>query len=63
MADAERRTQIINVSKSLFSDQGCNGMTTKEILHASPNATHDGVIRSFLSIILNGSSNKPLHAM
>ncbi len=63
MSAAERRAQMINVSKSLFSDKGFNGTTTKDIAHASPKATHDGVIRSFLSIVLNGIRNKQQPAM
>jgi AcrR family transcriptional regulator len=35
MAAAERRAQIINVSKQLFSQKGFNGTTTKEIAQAS----------------------------
>ena len=31
MTAAERRAQIINVSKKLFSQKGFNGTTTKEI--------------------------------
>ena len=63
MAAAEPLAQIINVSKSLFSDQGFSGTTTKDIAHATPKATHDGVIRSFLSIVLNGIRNKQQPAM
>mgnify|MGYP001343368158 CR=1 FL=1 len=63
MAPAERLAQIINVSKSLFSDQGFNGTTTKDIAHATRKATHDEVIRSFLSIVLNGSRNELLPVM
>ena len=35
MTAAERRAQIINVSKQLFSQKGFNGTTTKEIAQAS----------------------------
>ena len=35
MTAAERRAQIINVSKKLFSEKGFNGTTTKEIAQAS----------------------------
>jgi TetR/AcrR family transcriptional regulator len=35
MTAAERRAQIINVSKKLFSQKGFNGTTTKEIAQAS----------------------------
>ena len=35
MTAAERRAQIINVSKKLFSERGFNGTTTKEIAQAS----------------------------
>ena len=35
MTAAERRAQIINVSKQLFSKNGFNGTTTKEIAQAS----------------------------
>jgi hypothetical protein len=38
---AERLAQILNVFKSLFSDQGFNGTANQDTAHATRKATHD----------------------